>query len=61
MALSSILRPKSDECPPRDSKSHIIDRNMVIRIIVGGLIFFIVMTLIGGCSGTRISLLLGIC
>lgn len=47
MALSSIPPDRRVmNAPPRDSKSHIIDRNMAIRIIVGGLIFFIVMTLI---------------
>jgi Ca2+-transporting ATPase len=47
MALSSIPPDRRVmNAPPRDSKSHIIDRKMAIRIIVGGLIFFIVMTLI---------------
>ena len=47
MALSSIppdRRVMHD--PPRDCNSHIIDRKMGIRILVGGLLFFIVMTMI---------------
>ncbi len=47
MALSSIPPDRRVmNAPPRDSKSHIIDRKMAIRIITGGLIFFILMTLI---------------
>jgi len=47
MALSSIPPDRRVmNAPPRDSKSHIIDRKMGARIIIGGFIFFILMTLI---------------
>jgi len=47
MALSSIppdRRVMND--PPRDCNSHIIDRKMGIRILIGGLVFFVLMTMI---------------
>ncbi|NMB37446.1 MAG: calcium-translocating P-type ATPase, PMCA-type [Bacteroidales bacterium] len=54
MALSSIPPDrKVMNAPPRKSNSHIIDRKMAIRIITGGVIFFIIMAMIWQLLGHR--------